>query len=1601
MEKLTEAQKAGVKKMSTVRLMQKLMSIGMSEEEVSSLNREGLLEAWAHAIVEGKDVTTETHALATDKSVSGYDVELEGRKLAFEMQKWEEERQKWEEERKLEMRRLDIEERKLKSAEESEEYKRREIERVEVKDEEERRRLNSPVYKAKLFSDALRGTMLKMPSDAIDLIAYFRSVERLFSDFSVEPSLRAHLLKPHLSDKARTLISRMSPEKSSDYGEVKQLLLHEFKLNSSALLQKYESLHRENDETFMLYGNRLKSVFMYYTESRKVRDFDNLIDLLVCDRIKSQLPEAVLKYIVNMENMTDGGWLKFNELMEALDTYYTTLKTFDKPLGGNSLCLNSNNTTGPRSNNYANRSQSSYASSRFNGSSYHSTNNKFRGNDDMKYAAGVSYMNRKKCYVCGSTQHLANYHKSNLSSNVNACHATNVHVKSSLLSTTSETVPTDGVICIPAPIPSRPIDNVESRMTEHMANAICVDSTTSDTAQIHELVVDKPNKCVNTFTAIAKTVENDFSTLQYIDVCLSDSISKCTVSALVDSGAEISLVNSAIVKDWNVDKVGSINLRGIVGNPIEADVIRVYIKLGYDDDISRYISVLMAVSPLVNDSLILNTEVINKLVDASQASAINTVHTDNDEIVSDQEDVDIEQKIDQDVDAKRDDSSLDFRSATTDILYNEQRDDETLNICHRLAMQSKGGYYYKNKLLFRTEIIMGQRCEQLILPVSRRSEVMKLAHDTYGAHMGARNTKQRIKYSFFWPTIASDVRKYVVTCSVCARRQRITCFDNTPVTPIQRNEKSFNHWHIDAMGPIHGSAKADVNFCLVCVDSNTRFPMAFALRSLTARNIADCLLKLWSLFGVSQFVTMDNASCNTAKLTRLLMERMGCSPIFITPTNSRANGLAERYIGTIKELIHKVACDKQKSWWKYLDLIMWALREVPQSSSATPPWMLAFGHLPRGPCAILKDHWTGTESLPLDLAPTTTEYLCKLRERIAEVNEYATDCMNRAQYKWASRYNKRTRPKSFEIGDSVLILIPDSTTSRLWSRWRAPATIVDKKSAYSYIVEYEGNRHCLPVSKIRSYDVRCESVHCNVTANVNVCTSIIYDKDVEFGHIDYVDIPLCANDIGLPSEKIPDDKLDHLSQFQKLQLLTLLDEYADLFTDKPGLCNLYEHEIHVTPEFKPKRLKEYQIPEKLRGEVSKQIKELLQLGLIRVSTSPMASPLICTLKGPNGRDGVRIVMDYRFLNRYTISDALSPPDISTVIQRIGRAKFISTFDGKSSYWTIPIKTEHQWLTGFVCDGQTYEWTRAAFGLKNSGCTFLRTIERVLQPVRDVVENFVDDMAVCTDTTWDEHLRHMSVFLNTIRKSGLTLSLKKSNFVKPEVKFCGHIIGSGKRRIDPEKTASIQQLKRPETKKQVRSVLGTFSWFRDYIPNFTDHVRPLIELTSKRIPDRIPWRCEHDKSFNTLKSLLCEATKRSLSIIDWSKPFNIYSDASDFSISGVLTQTDKNGNDYPIAFYSKKLSDSQKVWPIIEREAYAVLEALQRFKCWIFCYPINVWCDHNPLSYLTDTTPKSPRLLRWALALQAYDLSFHYKSGASSAMAAADCLSRMGPDESNC
>jgi len=107
---------------------------------------------------------------------------------------------------------------------------------------------------------------------------------------------------------------------------------------------------------------------------------------------------------------------------------------------------------------------------------------------------------------------------------------------------------------------------------------------------------------------------------------------------------------------------------------------------------------------------------------------------------------------------------------------------------------------------------------------------------------------------------------------------------------------------------------------------------------------------------------------------------------------------------------------------------------------------------------------------------------------------------------------------------------------------------------------------------------------------------------------------------------------------------------------------------------------------------------------------------------------------------------------------------------------------------------------------------MRAVQQILHPIRDYTGSYADDMSVLSDD-WPRHLQHRDRYLQVIKNPGLTLNLKKCHFAQSEVKFVGQIIGSGKRRPDPDKVAAVKDMKAPETKKQVRQVIGLFSFQR--------------------------------------------------------------------------------------------------------------------------------------------------------------------------------------------
>jgi len=258
-------------------------------------------------------------------------------------------------------------------------------------------------------------------------------------------------------------------------------------------------------------------------------------------------------------------------------------------------------------------------------------------------------------------------------------------------------------------------------------------------------------------------------------------------------------------------------------------------------------------------------------------------------------------------------------------------------------------------------------------------------------------------------------------------------------------------------------------------------------------------------------------------------------------------------------------------------------------------------------------------------------------------------------------------------------------------------------------------------NNLRKFYVRVNEVVCHsillispelcddVTVKCN--TAIIYDNNADFREVMVIDTPACVNGNLLRSQKLNLRLYFILLCFNGVSYLQVLDKHPHVFSDTPGLCTIIQHEIPIASDFRPKRLKAYRVPEMYKPEVNRKFAELLRLGFIEPSSGPMASPVVYVLKQKDITKDIRIAIDYRYMHRYTLPNATPLSDISEIIQKVGRSRYISIFDAKSGYHQCQMFIDHRWLTAFVCDtGELYQFTRMPFGMCSSGFTFVTAIK---------------------------------------------------------------------------------------------------------------------------------------------------------------------------------------------------------------------------------------------------------------------------------------------------
>ena len=422
----------------------------------------------------------------------------------------------------------------------------------------------------------------------------------------------------------------------------------------------------------------------------------------------------------------------------------------------------------------------------------------------------------------------------------------------------------------------------------------------------------------------------------------------------------------------------------------------------------------------------------------------------------------------------------------------------------------------------------------------------------------------------------------------------------------------------------------------------------------------------------------------------------------------------------------------------------------------------------------------------------------------------------------------------------------------------------------------------------------------------------------------------------------------------------ILKEYNMAFSaDKMdiGLIRGFRYQVDLKDNAEPWYQPPRRIPPAIKSELTEQFKNELDHDLLCAGNSPYNIPLVI-VKKKDGR--FRCCLDMRQGNSRILASKYPLPDLHSILTEIGemitKAEgepiYIASFDMNSAYRQLEIRDEdvQKFAFTFYNDQFSHQLSnkRMIFGVEDAPSTFSMLMRTILSGLKGTW-NYLDDIQVCAVGYENFKMQIKELFERCI-KFGITLEQRKSEIGATQTELLGHIISSEGISVVPGKVEAIQNLVCPKNKDQVRSVVGSFVYFIDFIPNLMVTLAPLYDLLRKN--SVFKWSQIHQNAFEKVKKDLAECTLRNHRNLDY--PLVVVSDASDVGCGAMLGQINPEGKIQPLQFFSKIFAPPEKRQPIRMRELYAIFYALRKWKTILMAEEFSVLSDHRSLEFLTHT-----------------------------------------------
>lgn len=411
------------------------------------------------------------------------------------------------------------------------------------------------------------------------------------------------------------------------------------------------------------------------------------------------------------------------------------------------------------------------------------------------------------------------------------------------------------------------------------------------------------------------------------------------------------------------------------------------------------------------------------------------------------------------------------------------------------------------------------------------------------------------------------------------------------------------------------------------------------------------------------------------------------------------------------------------------------------------------------------------------------------------------------------------------------------------------------------------------------------------------------------------------------------------------------------------------------------------VPLGLQDQVKTELERMVKLGVIspvKRNTKWCAGIVVAPKK--NGK--VRICVDLSQLNKSVKRETYPLPRVDDALASLANAKFFSKMDANCGFWQIKLHPESWEYTTFITPFGRYYFKRMPFGISSAPENFQRQMTTMLEGVEGVLCH-MDDVLVFGSTS-EEHDQRLENVLKRLETNGLTLNREKCEFKVTSVEFLGHHISESGISAAQDKVEAIIQMCPPSNSKELKRMLGMVDYMRKFDPRLAEVEVPMRKLLKKQ--NAWLWGPEQEKAFKQIKLML--SSFPTLVKFDLKKKHRITADASCHSIGAALLQLEKEFWK-PVGYASRTMSDTEKRYAQIEKEALAVTWACQKFDFFLVGTHFEVETDHKPLVPLLgekDLSALPLRVQRFRLRMMRYSYTIFHSPGKE--MFIADNLSRV-------